>query len=221
VTRLQYVHDLGDWYSHSIDVSIYDGQSVPNNANVAYLIRGEGLGIPEDAGGLFFYEQLIGRLTGRYQMKIGDNGLPGGAAFFDDDLGALTDPSSEHWWKYFNSEVRNKPNMQSSLGNPLEFDLDVVRNDLEVAIRRPTQKSGKESVNLHSMDFRTGLMHEKDKKVTASRPKDATKLCAVCGVTVGLRKCAGCKAVAYCSREHQLDHWKEHKAACKRTRIQK
>ena len=203
--KVQWVHDFGDWYSHSIEISRYDDENVPNNASVAHLIRGEGLNIPEDSGGIFSYTRMIRCLTGKNLMEIGD----------DDVTLAHTDPSSEHWWKYFNAEVRNKPNMQRSLGNPLEFDLEKFRNDLEVAIRRPTQKSGKECINLHSTDFRTGLMQEKDNKVTASKPKDATKLCAVCGVTVALRKCSGCQSIAYCSREHQLDHWKEHKAACK------
>ncbi|KAK1744344.1 kelch repeat-containing protein [Skeletonema marinoi] len=205
---VQWVHDFGDWYSHSIDISRCDGKKVPSNAHVAYLMGGEGLNIPEDAGGLFLYEQLIGKLTHRFPMEISDEN--------DNCVSRdFTDPSSEHWWGYFNTEVRNKPNMQRSLGNPLEFNLDLARIDVEAAIRRPTQKSGRENQNVHSMDFRTGLIHEKDKKVSASQVKDATKLCAVCGVTVALRKCSSCKSVAYCSREHQVEHWKEHKSICK------
>jgi hypothetical protein len=39
--------------------------------------------------------------------------------------------------------------------------------------------------------------------------------CAGCGaVAVKLRKCSGCQQVAYCNRECQTAHWKEHKKAC-------
>ena len=126
----------------------------------------------------------------------------------DSHATAFVDPSSEHCW-------RNKYNMQSGLGDPLQFDLDRARNDLDTAIRRPTQKSGRESLNLCSVDRKSGLTLEQDKKVRASLPKNATEMCAVCGVTVALKNCAGCQSVAYCSREHQLQHWKEHKADCK------
>ena len=88
--------------------------------------------------------------------------------------------------------------MQSGLGNPLQFDLDRARNDLETAIRRPTQKSGREAQNLSSVDVKTGLTREQDKKATASVLKDATKMCAVCGVTVALKNCSGCQSIAYC-----------------------
>ncbi len=44
------------------------------------------------------------------------------------------------------------------------------------------------------------------------------RMCAAegCGATEGLRKCSGCGAVRYCSREHQVAHWAAHKAECRR-----
>jgi len=201
---LQWVHDFGDWYSHSIKISKYDGRSL-TDSSVAFLIQGEGLGVPEDSGGPISYCEMMRKITGKMAIEIDE----------DSHIAALADPSSEHWWRYFNDEVRKKHNMQSGLGNPLQFDLYRARNDLETAIRRPTQKSGREVQNLSSVDMKTGLTREQDKKATASLPKNATKMCAVCGVTVALRKCSGCQSIAYCSREHQLQHWKEHKADCK------
>jgi len=51
---IQWVYDFGDWWSHSIHLSKYDG-TVPAGATVAHLIGGEGGGIPEDAGGILQY----------------------------------------------------------------------------------------------------------------------------------------------------------------------
>lgn len=201
---LQWVHDFGDWYSHSIKISKYDGQNV-TDSSVAFLIQGEGLGVPEDSGGPIYFCEMMRKITGKMAIEIDDHS----------HIAALADPSSEHWWRYFNDEVRKKHNMQSGLGNPLQFDLDRARNDIETAIRRPTQKSGREVLNLNTVDVKTGLTREQDKKATASLPKDATKMCAVCGVTVALKNCSGCQSIAYCSREHQLQHWKEHKSDCK------
>ena len=42
------------------------------------------------------------------------------------------------------------------------------------------------------------------------------KRCGYCGATdVKLRRCTKCQRVRYCSREHQVAHWKAHKKACK------
>ncbi len=43
------------------------------------------------------------------------------------------------------------------------------------------------------------------------------KMCAHCGKTGGLLKCA-CRAVRYCSRECQDKHWASHKAECREAR---
>jgi len=40
------------------------------------------------------------------------------------------------------------------------------------------------------------------------------KSCAVCSKE-GRHICSGCKTVRYCSKEHQVVHWKEHKTNCK------
>lgn len=42
--------------------------------------------------------------------------------------------------------------------------------------------------------------------------------CQVCGLTVRdtkLKRCAGCFSISYCSKEHQIMHWKKHKDICK------
>lgn len=39
------------------------------------------------------------------------------------------------------------------------------------------------------------------------------RLCALCGCKA-LNSCSKCKIATYCSREHQMRHWKEHKLQC-------
>ena len=41
-------------------------------------------------------------------------------------------------------------------------------------------------------------------------------LCPGCGVRPGTRRCSGCRAVWYCSRECQSSAWGAHKSVCKR-----
>jgi hypothetical protein len=50
----------------------------------------------------------------------------------------------------------------------------------------------------------------------------STKLingCYVCDKKDGLSRCAACKIVHYCGREHQATHRKEHKSLCKKIKI--
>jgi hypothetical protein len=48
----------------------------------------------------------------------------------------------------------------------------------------------------------------------------ATRQCEVCGAIEGgdrqLLLCTGCREVRYCGRACQKQHWKQHKAVCKR-----
>ncbi|KAI2806032.1 Egl nine 1 [Blomia tropicalis] len=41
--------------------------------------------------------------------------------------------------------------------------------------------------------------------------------CEVCGLTTNLMSCGRCLNVNYCTREHQIIHWKEHKKTCKQS----
>eukprot|EP01137_Pigoraptor_chileana_P029231 Opistho-2@14182 len=44
-----------------------------------------------------------------------------------------------------------------------------------------------------------------------------TKACAVCGLSgVRLSRCGRCVAVYYCGKEHQAEHWPQHKTSCRK-----
>ncbi|RLN96914.1 hypothetical protein BBJ28_00003374 [Nothophytophthora sp. Chile5] len=54
---------------------------------------------------------------------------------------------------------------------------------------------------------------------TTTPPKSeaaAPATCPICGTAESLRRCGACKRVSYCSREHQRQHWKKHRAECAR-----
>ena len=209
--KLQYVHDFGDWWSHTISVSKYDGE-VPTSASVAHLVSGEGSCPPEDTGGYSNYAQTMSKLTGTMGIKSKDT-----FEEYDDEVSQTVDPSNERWWKFLNLEVRGKMNMQA-LKNPLAFDIDHTRANLEIAIRLPKQKGGKESANAIRRDYGTGLTSSDfdDKCAVDSKQNNPLKFCAVCEVTVALKTCSGCNSIAFCSREHQLQYWPKHKKDCRR-----
>jgi len=48
---------------------------------------------------------------------------------------------------------------------------------------------------------------------TSTSTSPSTKKCPVCSIE-GTKLCGGCRQVAYCSKEHQLEHWKIHKSQC-------
>lgn len=199
---LQYVHDFGDWWTHTITVSEYqaDGNDcVPKEARVAYLVSGENGNLIDDTGGVSKYCEKMCQLM----------------------LPREVDPSNEEWWTVFNEQIRQKSNIPGLLSNPLHFNLDATRAAIEKAVRRPLSKSGRENMHSTTVHYQTGLTYEFNTSTTASPPKNRKKLCSVCGVTVALKLCTACQEVAYCSREHQLQHWKSHKVECKKFRAEK
>ena len=151
-------------------------------------MSGQGGSLPEDIGGMPVFMERINQLTGKLGVELEDGKM----------LNHI-DPNSEHWWELLNVDIRRKSNMRSLFENPLEFNLEKTRAKLDAAIRRPTQKFGKESMNMIARDLHTpGLTYENNKKCSVTLPKNATTFCAVCNVTVILRKCSVCQSIAYC-----------------------
>ena len=97
--------------------------------------------------------------------------------------------------------------------------MDLTRANLEIAIRQPKQKGGREVDNLTSWNLGTGLAtSDFDEKCTvdSEKSRNPVKFCAICDVTVALKTCSGCNSIAFCSREHQLRYWPTHKKDCRR-----
>ena len=113
-----------------------------------------------------------------------------------------------------NSEVRAKKNVRS-LSNPFDFDLELARLALRDALRREHEKSSRAGSKFTGIDRTFGLT--KEETATAQKEnKDPTKYCAVCHASVALRLCSGCRSMAFCCRDHQVQYWPTHKADCKR-----
>ena len=57
----------------------------------------------------------------------------------------------------------------------------------------------------------------------ATQPPRPPRVCAApgCGATSGLRLCAGCTTVRYCSEACSRAHWREHRAECRRLRAER
>jgi len=52
-------------------------------------------------------------------------------------------------------------------------------------------------------------------------PKISKELlpCKVCGTTDGTSRCARCRVVFYCGKEHQVADWASHKVLCKKNPV--
>lgn len=208
--HLQFIHDFGDWWSHTIRVSKFEG-IVPKNASpVAHLLSGHGAAPPEDIGGIKQYICTMHKLTGRIKVPETD----------DDDTEngktIVADPGTEQWWGILNGEIRAKLNVTTLFGSPLEFDLEIARSKLDTAIHQKTQKVGKEESKLMKSCLQSGIRAQVSRSNVTDQPRDPKKFCAVCGVTVALKYCNGCNSIAFCCREHQLQSWPTHKKECKR-----
>ena len=206
--HLQYVYDFGDWISHTLtakQVGIVDVKK--HDIAAVKLISGSGVGPAVDVGGVLPYAQKLQSLTGKAPIN----------EEMDNDYGrAFPDPSRPEWWELVN-ELRCKRHLRG-LALSLTFDLDQCTQELVQKLQEKKRKRGRELENATQT-----AMREYGGRVATSRNvrnthRDPKKYCAVCSSTVALRLCSACAQVAYCSREHQKQHWKCHKSLCKEHR---
>lgn len=216
-TYLQFVHDFGDFWSHTITITRGAAYPPPAGETVAYLVDGSGACPPENCGGPHGYCMRIAKLTGEYPIMPGDFLEDEKSDGYDVVLG-MQDPSQPMWWRYLNDEVRCKQNCLT-LNNPLSFCLETHRTRVAAAIRQ-LDVEGASVEEMRTRNVATGLdLGRASNYDLAPMPvrKEAqpTDICAVCDITASLKLCSGCREIAFCSREHQLEYWPKHKAACK------
>lgn len=198
--------DFGDWWSHTIIVSKYDG-SPPEEVSIAHLLSGSGACPPEDSGGIEGYTKIVSQLCGKLPLKNDDNEV-------DETYRLSVSPISPKWWGLMNSNIRSSVNADG-VTRPFDFDIEHNRLKLARALRSKRTKSSVAFTKWSTWDTATGLTKEIPTSINKT-VKDPTKFCAVCNVTVALKICSGCKSIAFCNREHQLQFWPQHKADCKK-----
>lgn len=62
-------------------------------------------------------------------------------------------------------------------------------------------------------------MADKGDVVVPSTTVMSSRCCAICSETTKLKACGSCTQVWYCSKEHQVDDWKNHKPKCHRLNV--
>lgn len=183
---LQWVHDVGDWWSHSICVTKYDecdtGIEIPTDATVAHLLGGKGGSIPEDIGGIERYHQLILQLTGSVPVSEESPSI----------ITTNIDPGCEKWWSLFNEKFRSKMNRSNFISNPANFfDCDRASSNLKKEIYCPRPENILENATSKKWHMESGLACGDAKKCTITLPKKTTDICAYCSVAAALKRCSG------------------------------
>ena len=107
---LQYVYDLGDWWSHSLLVEeVEEGRHVSASRQVADVLDGAGACPPEDCEGPLNYIRMVNQLLGLHPHLIDH------PVHTDGGWLAFMSKAREDYWETFNSEFRNKRNWHSGL----------------------------------------------------------------------------------------------------------
>lgn len=189
---------------------------------------------------------------GRVQILDGKGMCPGenmrGSYQYENFLKAYdTDSYTEQVKK--RREILDCPNYKGfgkppSLFNIDAFDIGQANERLVAALGSPNSvRAGMKAftmpINPSAHDSRTGKLkkgqsiqrewdHESHGywQETTSNTKDkrSQSACAACGKPGGqdLKTCSGCRAILYCSAEHQKSHWKDvHKKQCSRKYLKK
>ena len=106
-------------------------------------------------------------------------------------------------------------------GKLSESQLDANENDTK--IDSPSLLSWNvETSYLATVDTMTNVISMRhidiDKVVDTSEPRECgLPSCDITTEDQELKKCSRCHKVAYCSKEHQSQHWREHKRSCTST----
>ncbi len=160
--------------------------STPDTEGVVELLDGERMCPPEDCGSISEYLKML--------PKLRDKKHP------------------EHLKTKY--EVLRAANYSDAKDfDPDAFELKKFQKALQIAIH--TKISSGDARNFMNLSLSTGVAHKPQFEETKVLKK-VDKKCAVCGAKQNLKVCSQCKIVYYCSREHQLQDWKEHKKVCRK-----
>lgn len=96
------------------------------------------------------------------------------------------------------------------LQTPISIIQDVDPPFLSVWVHSLCDKAECEARTKKDMDSIMGKL----RRHLLDEMRSEVKACKVCGKSVGMKRCARCKAVAYCGTEHQRVDWKIHKKFC-------
>ena len=219
---LEWVYDLGDWWAHSIVVvavsdanmrALLDEGNSGDRDRIA-LLGGARAGIPEDISGLCGFNHKIGRAFCAAHSPVEGrcNLTPGGLEKLDADERALR-PDSEKFWEIINDEFR-KTNCFNVVYSPMRFKIDDARGRLRAALRERRSRP-KDAIGsfLRGGTGPKGTMARNINEASRGS-RQVRRSCAVCGITAGVSACSGCGGTFYCSKEHQVEHWKAHKKDC-------
>jgi hypothetical protein len=93
---------------------------------------------------------------------------------------------------------------------PISIVQDIDHPFLSVWVHSLCDKAECEERTKNDMDSIMGRL----KRQLSDEMHSEAKACKVCGKSVGMKRCARCKTVAYCGTEHQRVDWKIHKKFC-------
>jgi Plasmid pRiA4b ORF-3-like protein len=93
---IRYIHDFGDWWSHTLTVTKYS-DDFPPDASVAHILSGYGACPPDDCGGMVAYVKRISQLSGGLDMNVDRDDHDAERVPRED--GKFVYPLKEMWWK--------------------------------------------------------------------------------------------------------------------------
>jgi hypothetical protein len=227
-----YVHDLGDWWEHSITcvgvVREGDGKAAAASSSAlssspppppppscvsgaAELLGGALAGVPLDSGGLGRFVTNVNILAGNVPVDDPTNPNP-------HQRSRVLSPSSPEWWRSVKDDFRKK-NCASVVYDPMWFDLAGARANLAMSLvsnKTSMARASQSFMRREETGFADMSANGFDYSTSSKQPARA---CATCGSSAGLAACGGCRQEWYCCKDHQIAHWKEHKRDCKKHSI--
>ncbi|KAG2090405.1 MM3350-like domain-containing protein [Suillus discolor] len=212
-----YLYDYGDKWHHEIEIEkVFP---VEESYGRVQILDGKGMCPGENMRGSYQYQNFL--------------------KAYDTD--SYTEQKDE---KFLIAQITKASANLLSLFDVDAFDVDQANERLSAALSSPNSvRAGMKAftmpINPSAHDSRTGKLkkgqsiqrewdHEShgywQETTSSTKDKRSQSACAACGKPGGqdLKTCSGCRAILYCSAEHQKVHWKDvHKKQCSRKYLKK